>query len=120
MNEQIIAAIQLLPNFLAQHTFLCAAALTLGISLALPLAILAARRPQIRYWVLSITGLIQTVPGLALLAMFYPLLLGVLRCREGARRHRNSGARLSPIGCGADLVFYVTDSKKRRRRFRQP
>ena len=77
MNEQIIAAIQLLPNFLAQHTFLCAAALTLGISLALPLAILAARRPQIRYWVLSITGLIQTVPGLALLAMFYPLLLGV-------------------------------------------
>src|ERR1700692_4806013 len=77
MNEQIIAATQLLPNFLAQHALLCAVALTLGVSLALPLAILAARRPRVRFWVLSITGLVQTVPGLALLAMFYPLLLGI-------------------------------------------
>jgi osmoprotectant transport system permease protein len=77
MNEQIIAAFQLLPNFLAQHALLCAVALTLGISLALPLAILAARRPRLRFWVLAITGLVQTVPGLALLAMFYPLLLGI-------------------------------------------
>jgi osmoprotectant transport system permease protein len=77
MNEQIVAAVQLLPEFLAQHTLLCAVALTFGILLALPLAILAARRPRIRVWVLSVTSLIQTVPGLALLAMFYPLLLGI-------------------------------------------
>jgi len=77
MNEQIIAAIQLLPDFLAQHTLLCAVALTLGVSVALPLAILSARRPRIGFWVLSITGLIQTIPGLALLAIFYPLLLGI-------------------------------------------
>ena len=77
MNEQIVAAIQLLPDFLAQHTLLCGVAITFGVLLALPLAILAARRPRIRVWVLSITSLIQTVPGLALLAMFYPLLLGI-------------------------------------------
>src|SRR5271170_5786935 len=77
MNEQIIAAVQLLPDYLAQHTLLCAAALTFGVSLALPLAILASRRPRLRFWVLSITSLIQTVPGLALLAIFYPVLLGI-------------------------------------------
>src|SRR5579863_2265670 len=77
MNEQIVAAIRLLPDFLAQHTLLCGVAITFGVLLGLPLAILAARRPRTRVWVLSITSLIQTVPGLALLAMFYPLLLGI-------------------------------------------
>ena len=77
MHDQFSAALQLLPNYLGQHTLLCAAALTLGVSLALPLAFLAARRPRIRFWVLSMTGLFQTIPGLALLAMFYPLLLGL-------------------------------------------
>ncbi len=77
MHEQFSAALQLLPNYLGQHTLLCAAALALGVSFALPLAFLAARRPRLRFWVLSITGLFQTIPGLALLAMFYPLLLGI-------------------------------------------
>jgi osmoprotectant transport system permease protein len=77
MHEQISAAFRLLPDYLGQHTLLCAAALTLGVSFALPLAFLAARRPRLRFWVLSMTGLFQTIPGLALLAMFYPLLLGV-------------------------------------------
>jgi osmoprotectant transport system permease protein len=77
MHEQISAALQLLPNYLGQHTLLCASSLSLGVLFALPLAVLAARRPRIRFWVLSITGLVQTVPGLALLAMFYPLLLGL-------------------------------------------
>ncbi len=77
MNERIASAAQLLPDYLARHVLLCATALALGVVLALPLAVLASRYPRVRFQVLTIAGLIQTIPGLALLALFYPLLLGL-------------------------------------------
>jgi osmoprotectant transport system substrate-binding protein/osmoprotectant transport system permease protein len=77
MNERVVRAFQLLPNYLAQHVLLCATALLLGIMLALPLAVLAARRPRLRFYALTVASLFQTIPGLALLALFYPLLLGL-------------------------------------------
>ncbi len=43
MNERIASAFQLLPDYLARHVLLCAAALALGVILALPLAIFASR-----------------------------------------------------------------------------
>jgi osmoprotectant transport system permease protein len=77
MDERIGAALQLLPDYLARHVLLCAAALALGVLLGLPLAILAARHPRVRVPALAAASLVQTIPGLALLALFYPLLLGL-------------------------------------------
>jgi osmoprotectant transport system permease protein len=77
MDERIASAFQLLPDYLARHVLLCAAALALGVMLALPLAILAARHPRVRVPALAAASLVQTIPGLALLALFYPLLLGL-------------------------------------------
>ena len=77
MDERIAAALKLLPDYLGQHVVLSACALALGVVLSLPLAVLAARRPSIRWPVLAVASLIQTIPGLALLALFYPLLLAL-------------------------------------------
>jgi osmoprotectant transport system permease protein len=77
VDERLAAALRLLPNYLAQHVVLSAAALALGAALALPLALLAARRPGLRWPVMVVASLVQTIPGLALLALFYPLLLGI-------------------------------------------
>ncbi|RZL59150.1 MAG: ABC transporter permease subunit [Sphingomonas sp.] len=63
------------PPLLAQHVLLSAAALLLGIAISLPLAILAARRPRTGRVILGVASLVQTIPSLALLALFYPLLL---------------------------------------------
>ena len=75
MNDNVAAAWKLLPDYLGQHVILSACALGLGVLLSLPLAVLAARRPSVRWPVLAVASLIQTIPGLALLALFYPLLL---------------------------------------------
>jgi osmoprotectant transport system permease protein len=77
MNERIAQAFGLLPNYLAQHVLLSAAALALGVALSLPLAVLASRYARIRWPILAAASLVQTIPGLALLALFYPLLLGL-------------------------------------------
>lgn len=63
------------PPLLAQHVLLSAAALLLGIAISLPLAIIAARRHRIGSVILGFASLVQTIPSLALLALFYPLLL---------------------------------------------
>lgn len=77
MDERIASALHLLPNYLAQHVLLSASSLTLGVVISVPLAVLASRYRQLRWPTLAIAGLVQTIPGLALLALFYPLLLGL-------------------------------------------
>lgn len=77
MREQILATWKLLPDYLLPHIALSAAALALGIGIGLPLAVLAARKPAWRGPLLSVASLIQTIPGLALLAIFYPVLLAL-------------------------------------------
>jgi osmoprotectant transport system permease protein len=77
MDERIAGALHLLPNYLAQHVLLSASALTLGVAISLPLAVLASRHRGLRWPTLATAGLVQTIPGLALLALFYPLLLGL-------------------------------------------
>jgi osmoprotectant transport system permease protein len=77
MDERIAGALHLLPNYLAQHVLLSASALTLGVVISLPLAVLASRHRGLRWPTLATAGLVQTIPGLALLALFYPLLLGL-------------------------------------------
>ncbi len=72
--EELLAP---LPALAAAHVLLSAAALGLALAVALPLGLAAARRPRLRGVALGLAGLIQTIPGLALLALFYPLLLGL-------------------------------------------
>lgn len=64
-------------NLAAHHLLLSAAALGLALLIALPLGYAAARRPRLASAVLGVAGAIQTIPGLALLALFYPLLLAI-------------------------------------------
>ena len=75
MDERLAAAWRVLPERLAAHVALSGSALLLGVAICLPLAVLAVRRPRLRWALLSTAGLIQTIPGLALVALFYPLLL---------------------------------------------
>jgi len=66
-----------LPDYLGNHVRVSVTALVLGLIVSLPLAIAARNRPLFRNVLLGIASVIQTVPGLALLALFYPLLLAL-------------------------------------------
>jgi osmoprotectant transport system substrate-binding protein/osmoprotectant transport system permease protein len=66
-----------LPDYLGNHVRVSLAALALGLIISLPLAIMARNRPVLRGVLLGFASVVQTVPGLALLALFYPLLLAL-------------------------------------------
>lgn len=63
-----------LPDYLANHVMLTVAALGLGIAFSLPIAALAVRRPALASPLLGLASVVQTIPGLALLALMVPLL----------------------------------------------
>ena len=56
-----------------EHLALVGISLGLALALALPLGILAARRPRLGQVVLSLTGLLQTLPSLAVFVFMIPL-----------------------------------------------
>jgi len=93
VDERLAAAWRLLPNYLGQHVLLSACALVLGLSLSLPLAVAASRNARLRWIVLLLAGLVQTIPSLALLALFYPLLLAL-----SALSRATLGAGFSALG----------------------
>ncbi|HEX3810463.1 MAG TPA: ABC transporter permease/substrate-binding protein [Rhizomicrobium sp.] len=64
-----------LPDYLGQHVLLSLSAMVLGLAISLPLAIAASRVAWLRGPALAIASIVQTIPGLALLALFYPLLV---------------------------------------------
>jgi osmoprotectant transport system substrate-binding protein/osmoprotectant transport system permease protein len=66
-----------LPDYLGNHVRVSVTALALGLAVSLPLAIVARHRPVMRGALLGLASIVQTVPGLALLALFYPLLLAL-------------------------------------------
>jgi osmoprotectant transport system permease protein len=66
-----------LPDYLGNHVRVSVTALALGLAVSLPLAILSRHRPVLRGALLGLASIVQTVPGLALLALFYPLLLAL-------------------------------------------
>jgi osmoprotectant transport system permease protein len=70
-------ALARVPALAAQHLLLAMAALALALLIALPLGVRAARAPRLAGVVLGAASLIQTIPSLALLALFYPVLLWV-------------------------------------------
>lgn len=62
---------------LAAHVLLSASAIALGILIALPLAIWASRSEAVARTALGFASLVQTIPALALLALFFPILLSL-------------------------------------------
>ena len=77
MNTSFAEAWALLPDYLGQHVILSISALILGVAISVPLGILAARNDRFGGPLLAVVSVIQTIPGLALLALFYPLLLAL-------------------------------------------
>jgi len=82
VDDRVAAAWQQLPLLLGEHVVLSAAAMGLGLTLSLLFAIAAVRYRYVRWPVLTLASLIQTMPGLALLALFYPLLLALSALSE--------------------------------------
>jgi len=77
MDDRLAAAWRVAPGYLAQHVLISVCALALGFLISLPLAVLASRSAAVRWPSLFVASLIQTIPSLALLALFYPLLLAL-------------------------------------------
>jgi osmoprotectant transport system permease protein len=81
-DPRIAEALSRLPDYLGNHVLVSATALGLGLLISLPLAIMATRQAGLRWPLLAFASLIQTIPSLALLALFYPLLLGLSALTE--------------------------------------
>jgi osmoprotectant transport system permease protein len=62
------------PPLLASHLELVLIALVLAAAISLPLAIVVAARPRAAFVTVTVAGVVQTVPGLALLALMVPVL----------------------------------------------
>jgi len=56
-----------------EHLFLTVTALFAAILIAVPIGIVSYRRKKVAYWTLPLTGLLQTIPSIALLALMIPL-----------------------------------------------
>jgi osmoprotectant transport system permease protein len=63
-----------LPTLLSAHASITALAAGSAVLISVPLGVLVARRPRLRAGVLGLAGVVQTIPGLALLALMVPLL----------------------------------------------
>ncbi len=57
-----------------EHLFLVAVSLTAAILVAIPLGIIASRRPYLGQGILGVAGVLQTIPALALLVFMIPFL----------------------------------------------
>jgi osmoprotectant transport system permease protein len=76
MIEHLAEILSELPSYLGGHMLLSLAALAVGLATSIPLGIAAVRRPRLGEMMLSIAGVVQTVPSLAFLALMVPLLGG--------------------------------------------
>jgi osmoprotectant transport system permease protein len=74
MSDNLAEILAQLPANLASHLELTVVSLSAGVLISVPLALYAARRERLRYGILTFSGLVQTIPGLAMLALMVPLL----------------------------------------------
>lgn len=81
-DSRFAEALARLPDYLGSHVLVSMVAMAIGLGVSLPLAIVAMRRPRLRAVLLAAAGAIQTIPGLALLTLFYPLLLALSAASE--------------------------------------
>ena len=75
MNPAVAEALVELPGLIRAHLLLSGAALGLGVAVGVPLALVVAGMPRLRAPLLALVNIVQTVPAIALLALFYPVLL---------------------------------------------
>jgi len=92
-DARLADALGRLPDYFSNHVLVSVTALALGLVVSLPLALISLRRPVLRTTLLTVTSVVQTIPGLALLALFYPLLLGLAALSE-----RTIGIGFSALG----------------------
>ncbi len=73
-QENLAEQLRLLPDYLAHHVLLTASALLISIAICLPLAFLVVRVRSMQWPVLTFASVMQTVPGIALLALMVAAL----------------------------------------------
>ena len=74
VQPQVEGKIERLLRHTRQHLFLVAVSLAMAIVVAVPLGILAARWSGAGHGILAVTGMIQTIPSMALLVFMIPFL----------------------------------------------
>jgi len=104
IDPRIADAFARLPDYLGGHVLVSVTALLLGLAVSLPLGVAAARRPNLRSAVLGTASVIQTIPGLALLTLFYPLLLALAALSQQAFGYGFSALGFLPAVLA--LAFY--------------
>lgn len=77
MNEALAAQLALLPDALAGHLVISVIPIVLAVLVSVPLGFAALGRPWLRRPLLSAVSLVQTIPGLALLALMVPVLVAL-------------------------------------------
>ena len=82
IDARLADAFARLPDYFGSHVLVSISALALGLGISLPLAIASRRRPVLRAGLLTFASVVQTIPGLALLALFYPMLLTLAALSE--------------------------------------
>lgn len=97
MSPEVARQFSQLPGNLANHLLITLLPLVIGVAISLPLAVVAARSKRLRYPVLAVVSIIQTIPSLALLALMVPLLVAL------------NAVVLNPLGMSVrELGFYPT------------
>jgi osmoprotectant transport system permease protein len=71
---EVQSQLHLLPNYLGNHMLLSMAALGIGLIICLPLSIVITRVKPLQWPTLAFASIMQTIPGIALLALMVPLL----------------------------------------------
>jgi osmoprotectant transport system substrate-binding protein/osmoprotectant transport system permease protein len=74
MNPRLAEQLATLPETFSHHLFLSLLALFTGVLICFPLAILISRVKALQWPALTFASVVQTIPGLALLALMVPLL----------------------------------------------
>jgi len=74
MSDALATQLALLPDYLSRHLLLSVTALATGIAASIPLALVLTRARHLRGPALMVASAVQTIPGLALLALMVPLL----------------------------------------------
>lgn len=92
-DPRVQEAFARLPDYLGSHVLVSVTALLLGLAISLPLAVFATQCRYLRNIALGFASIVQTIPGLALLALFYPLLLAISALTE-----KLFGAGFSALG----------------------
>ena len=78
MSEKLAQHLDDLPHLLGGHLLLSISAVLVGVLVSVPLGAAATRSPRMRHGLLTVAQLVQTIPGLALLALMVPLLGGMI------------------------------------------